>query len=63
MTEDIRRYQIDYIIVRKKVRNQVHRYKIYPSANINSDHNLLMMKYNVLYKKLAKPTQKQGNMT
>lgn len=55
---DIRRYQIDYIILRKRFRNQEHRCKTYPGANVNSDHNLLIMKYNVLYEKLTQIIQK-----
>lgn len=61
MPGDIRRYQINYIIVRKRYKNQVHRCKIYPGNDVNSDHNLLMMKYNVVYKKLTQ-LKKQGNM-
>ncbi|KAL4107862.1 hypothetical protein QTP88_018144 [Uroleucon formosanum] len=56
---DIGRYQMDYILVRKRFRNQVRRCKTYPGADVNSDHNLLMMKSNVTYKKLKKPTQKE----
>ncbi|KAL4141626.1 hypothetical protein QTP88_004234 [Uroleucon formosanum] len=57
MPGDIGRYQIDYIIVRKRFRNQVHRCKTYPGADVNSDHNLLMMKCNVVYKKLTRRNQ------
>lgn len=56
MPGDIGRYQIDYILVRKRFRNQVRRCKTYPGADVDSDHNLLMMKSNVTYKKLKKPT-------
>ncbi|KAL4149828.1 hypothetical protein QTP88_003684 [Uroleucon formosanum] len=59
MPGDIGRYQIDYILVRKRFRNQVRRCKTYPGADVDSDHNLLMMKSNVTYKKLNKPTQKE----
>jgi len=48
MPGDIRIYQIDYTIVRKKFKNQVHRCKTYSGADVNSDHNLFMMKYNVM---------------
>lgn len=57
MSGDIKRYQIDYIIVRKKFRNQVQRCKTNPGANVNSDHNLLMMKRNVVYKKITRTIQ------
>ncbi|KAL4083941.1 hypothetical protein QTP88_029258 [Uroleucon formosanum] len=40
-------------------KNQVRRCKTYPGADVDSDHNLLMMKSNVTYKKLNKPTQKE----
>jgi len=55
MPGDIVRYQIDYILVRKRFRNQIHRYKTYPGADADSDHNLLMMKCNVVFNKLDKP--------
>lgn len=58
MPGDTRRYQIDYIIVKKRFRNQVHRCKTYQGADLNSDHNFLMMKCNVVYKRLTKITQK-----
>lgn len=57
MPGNIGRYQIDYIIVRKRFRNQVHRCKTYPGADVNSDHNLLIMKCNVVYKKLTRRNQ------
>lgn len=57
MPGDIGRYQIDYIIVRKRFRNQVHRCKTYLGADENSDHNLLMMKCNIVYKKLTRGIQ------
>lgn len=59
MPGDIGRYQIDYILVRKRFRNQVRRCKTYPGANVDNDHNLLMMKSYVTYKKLKKPTRKE----
>ncbi|VVC38014.1 Endonuclease/exonuclease/phosphatase [Cinara cedri] len=41
---DIRRHQIDYILVIKHFRNQVRRCKTHPGIDVDSDHNLLMMK-------------------
>jgi hypothetical protein len=58
MPGDIRRYRIDYIVVRKRFRNRIHRCKTYPGLDVNSDHNLLMIKCNVGYKKLTRITQK-----
>jgi hypothetical protein len=55
---DIARYQIDYILVRKRFRNQIHRCKTYPGADADSDHNLIMMKCNKVFKKLDKPRYK-----
>lgn len=55
MPRDIGRYQINYILVRKRFRNQVRKCKTYPGADVYTDHNLLMMKSNVTYKKLKKP--------
>jgi len=55
MPKYIARYQIDYILVRKRFRNQIHRCKTYPEADAGSDHNLLMMKCDVVFKRLDKP--------
>ncbi|VVC27559.1 Endonuclease/exonuclease/phosphatase [Cinara cedri] len=46
MPGDLGRYQIDFILVRNRFKNQVKSCKTYPGADINSDHNLVMMKYN-----------------
>jgi hypothetical protein len=35
MPRDIRRYQMDYIIVRKMFRSQVYRCKTYPGVGVN----------------------------
>jgi hypothetical protein len=59
MPGDIGRYQINYILVRKRFKNQVRRCKTYLGADVNSNHNLLIMKSNVTYKKLNKSTQKE----
>lgn len=59
MPGDIGRYQIDYILVRKRFRNQIRKCKTYPGADVDSDYNLLMMKSSVTYIKLKKPTQKE----
>lgn len=36
------KYQLDYILVKKRYRNQLKQSKSYPGADINSDHNLVM---------------------
>jgi len=53
MPGDIGRYQIDYIMVKKRFRNQVKDCRSYPGADIDSDHNLLMMKSNLKFKKIV----------
>jgi hypothetical protein len=45
------RYQIDYILVRKRYKNQVKKYKTYSGADINSDHNLVLMVTNLSLKR------------
>lgn len=40
---DIRRPQIDYILVRGRHKNQIKDSKSYPGADINNDHNLVLM--------------------
>lgn len=47
MPGDISRYQIDYILDKKRFRKQVKDCRSYPGADIDSDHNLLMMKSNL----------------
>uniref|UniRef100_A0A8D8TI87 Craniofacial development protein 2 n=1 Tax=Cacopsylla melanoneura TaxID=428564 RepID=A0A8D8TI87_9HEMI len=39
------KFQIDYIIVRRSQQKNVLQSKTYPGADINSDHNLLSMKF------------------
>jgi len=51
MPGDIARYQIDYILVKNRFKNQVKFSKSYPSADCDSDHNLLAMKCELRYKK------------
>ncbi|XP_049771885.1 uncharacterized protein LOC126151220 [Schistocerca cancellata] len=53
-----RRYQIDYIMVRQRFRNQVLNCKTFPGADVDSDHNLLVMSCRLKLKKL----QKDGNL-
>lgn len=51
---DTGRYQIDYIMVRQRFRNQVLDCKTFPGADVDSDHNLLVMKCRLKLKKLKK---------
>jgi endonuclease/exonuclease/phosphatase family metal-dependent hydrolase len=48
---DTGRYQLDYILVRQRYRNSVKNARSYPGADIDSDHNLVMMKVVVSLKK------------
>jgi predicted dithiol-disulfide oxidoreductase (DUF899 family) len=60
MPGDIGRYQLDYILVKQRYRNSVKNSRSFPGADIDSDHNLVMMKAAVRLKKLqtAKRTKK-----
>lgn len=51
MPGDLGRYQIDYILVKSRHRNQITVCKTYPGADLNTDHNLLLSKYNFDMKK------------
>ena len=55
---DTERYQIDYIMVRQRFRNQVLNCKTFPGADVDSDNNLLVMNCGLELKKL----QKSGNL-
>src|SRR6478609_4684915 len=40
---DVRRYQIDYILVRQRYRNSVKSSWSHPGADVDSDHNIVAM--------------------
>uniref|UniRef100_A0A8D8YQU9 Craniofacial development protein 2 n=1 Tax=Cacopsylla melanoneura TaxID=428564 RepID=A0A8D8YQU9_9HEMI len=65
MPGDIARYQIDFIMVKQRFRNQVKDSRSYPAADVGSDHNLVMMKCNLKFKKLEKKKSnlKKWNVT
>ena len=48
------RYQIDYIITKQRYRNQILDCKTYPGADMDSDHNLVVMKCRLNFKKIMK---------
>lgn len=52
--DNITKNQIDYILVRKRFRNALITCKTYPSADCNTDHNLLLAKVKVRLKKQKK---------
>ncbi|XP_050421358.1 uncharacterized protein LOC126833839 [Adelges cooleyi] len=58
MPGDINRYQLDYIMVKNRYKNQIKSSKSYPGADIDSDHNLVMIKSILKFKKLEKPKNK-----
>ena len=49
----------DYILVRKHFGSgvNIHRARSFPGADIGSDHDLVMMTFQVLLKKVKKPNQ------
>ncbi|XP_047474146.1 craniofacial development protein 2-like [Penaeus chinensis] len=51
---DIRRLQLDYIIVRQRYKTSVKNSCSYPGADVDSDHNLVIMKVGLKLKKVAK---------
>ena len=51
---DIRRNQLDYILVNQRFKNSVKQARAYPGADINSDHNPVIMKMNIKLKKTKK---------
>lgn len=55
---DINRYQLDYIMIKNRYENQIKSSKSFPGADIDSDHNLVMIKSVLKFKKLEKPKNK-----
>src|SRR6476469_115569 len=56
---DLRRYQIDYIIVRQRYRNSVKSSWSYPGADVYSDHNLVAMRLKLKWKKIPRRKQQK----
>ena len=56
---DARRYQIDYILVRKRYRNSVKSSWSYPGADADTDHNLVKMKMRVKLKVIKRGKEQQ----
>ena len=52
MPGDIGRYQLDYILVKQRYRNSVKSSRSFPGCDIDSDHNLVMMKAEVRLKRV-----------
>ncbi|XP_049779632.1 uncharacterized protein LOC126176518 [Schistocerca cancellata] len=51
---DLWRQQIDYILVKAHFRNQIKDCRSYPSADLCSDHNLVLMKSSLRFKRVKK---------
>lgn len=62
MPRDHERYQTDYILVKKQFRNQVKDSRSYPIADIDSDHNLVMMTCKLKFKKIETNGQTRWNV-
>ena len=56
---DIIRNQIDYIIINERFRNCIKQAKTYPGADINSDHNPVVIKIKVKLKKTRNRIRKE----
>ena len=56
---DTGRFQIDYILVRDRYRNSVKSSCSYPGANADSDHNLVVMKVRIKFKKIIRQKGKK----
>ncbi|XP_008482128.1 craniofacial development protein 2-like [Diaphorina citri] len=56
---DKRRFQLDYILVKREQQKHVLQSKTYPGADIHSDHNLLFMKFRISSKKRIKRSVKK----
>src|SRR6476620_4451064 len=59
---DLRRYQIDYILVRQIYRNSVKSSWSYPGADVDSDHNLVAMRLKLKLKKIPRRRQKKWKL-
>src|SRR6476661_8724747 len=56
---DLRRYQIDYILVRQRYRNSVKSSWSHPGADVDSDHNLVAMWLKLKLKKIPRRKQQK----
>lgn len=55
---DTGRYQLDYILVRQRYGNSVKNSRGYPGADIDSDHNLVMMNAEIKLKKMKRAARR-----
>lgn len=56
----IGRFQIDFILVKQKYRNQVKFSLSYSGCDINNDHNLVIAKCNIIFKNGPSDSSKSG---
>ena len=56
---DIARSQIDYIMINKRFRNNVKQAKAYPGADMNSNHNLVAIKWKAKLKQMKKSEKRE----
>src|SRR6476469_9680538 len=56
---DLRRYQIDYILVQQRYRNSVKSSWSYPGADVDSDHNLMAVRLKLKLKKIPRRKQQK----
>jgi len=54
---DTGRYQTDYILTKCRCWNSVCNAKVYPGADIDSDHNPVIVKLRLKLKKVLKATE------
>lgn len=47
-------YQIDYILAKRLFKNQIMTSHSFPGEEIISDHNLVVIKYKLIHKKITK---------
>lgn len=60
---DIKRYEIDFILVKRKYRNQIKSSHIYTGCDVDSDHNLVLTKYNIKFNRGRKRLRRYGALT
>ena len=56
---DVKRNQIDYILIRKRFRNSIKQCKTYPGADIGSDHNPVVATMKIRLKKAQSKSEKK----
>ena len=57
---DVKRNQIDYIMINRRFRNSIRRCKTYPGADINSDHNPVKAHVNIKLKSTSSVKKQQA---